>query len=196
MAIPFTIVASLALIPIVFFSYQMIVQISGNKCDRFMCQDKCREGYKNRLGACFEECGKDRVDVGALCRQKCKPGYKDTLGVCWLHSCPPGEKKVGTVCYKPCGSNQKDVGLLCRDKCRSGFREILGVCWRGLKSYVPKTSRKKSDAKLASYVPKTVAKKSYFPTTKFGNKYLIPGYAALMIAMIGVLAYSYNLVTR
>jgi hypothetical protein len=196
MAIPLSIVAPLALIPIAFFSYKMVVQISSNKCDKFVCQDKCKEGYKNRLGFCFQTCGNDQVDMGALCRQKCKMGYKDVAGVCWLQNCPPGETKVGTVCYKPCASNQKDVGLLCRDRCRKDFREVLGVCWKGFKSYVPKTSRKKSDAKLASYVPKSAVKKSYAPTTKFGNKYLLPGYAALMIVMVGVLAYAYQQFTH
>lgn len=184
--------APLVLGPMAYFIYLMVRQIANNKCDGLLCQDKCKEGYKNRLGVCWENC--KGVSSGALCRERCRDGYKDVAGVCWFDKCPAGETESGVLCYKPCPTNHKGIGpALCRERCRSGYREVLGVCRKGLRSYVPKTIPRKSDGKLASYVPKTSAIKSEIPKTSFGNKYLIPGYLLNMILLLGIGVYGYNM---
>ena len=137
------------------------------KDGKVVCAASCREGYKSIGGICYQTC-KGGKDVGLLCREGCRDGYKDVSGVCWFDKCPQGQTKAGARCYEACPSDSKAVGCcLCRKKCRSGYKEVLGVCWKGLKSYIPATSTRKSEDKLLSYVPKTSAKKSYIPSFGF-----------------------------
>lgn len=125
---------------------------------------KCEKpGYDGKtftlvLGICWENCGPNRIDVGALCRNRCNADEYEVLGVCWK-GCNANETDVGAlcrsnctgdtpnevlgVCWGSCG-NDIDVGALCRKRCREGFHEVAGVCWGNTGTYARQSMIPKS----------------------------------------------------
>lgn len=126
----------------------------------WICQEKCREGYKNVLGVCWQSsCGDKNTDVGALCREGCREGFKDQGGVCVeTKPCPAGYRDDPLSCHKdlkcdkpfwdPCKERwPKWMGGKCKGllvtRCNGGPHTI----WK--KTHIPPTSDKHS------YTPKT-----------------------------------------
>jgi hypothetical protein len=131
----------------------------GTLCtSMWMCQEKCREGYRNEKGACWKPCGDKNKDMGWICRDGCREGYRDRLGVCVeQNKCPAGYRDDGLTCFRD---------LKCKtewDPCKKRWPKWMGGKCMGLlvtrcekphmitkKTYVPPSTPQKS------YIPKTV----------------------------------------
>ena len=108
---------------------------------KFTNLGKCKEGYTNVAGTCWQKC--EGGNAGAICREKCKDGYKD----------------IASRCYEVC--KYKDSGLgLCREPCLPGHSEKTpGLCWQdGASRFYANTKPRKS------YTPKSFVRKSYINT--------------------------------
>jgi hypothetical protein len=122
------------------------------------CFDKCKPGYRNALGVCWEDCGnKEEVDDGAFCRkpldtyvrgagripdkQGCEPNQNDTGTDCWVNTLAKGSR-IGNKA--PCGGpGERDDGTSCwgrngtisaskfdRTICNSDENKIGETCYK------------------------------------------------------------------
>jgi hypothetical protein len=130
-----------------------------NTAENLNRAQKSGSNWRNVAGVCWEGCGPNKTDVGALCRDNCAPGQKEVAGVCW-DDCAPGTIDQGALCRYTCGGstphdvagvcwgscgNDIDVGALCREHCRSGFHEVAGVCWGDRGTYARGSMTPKSN---------------------------------------------------
>lgn len=119
------------------------------------CFDKCKPGYRNALGVCWEDCNKDEVDDGTFCnslsygrgagrmpdKAGCEPGQDDDGTSCWYHTktkgsrigakaaCGgPGERDDGTSCWSRNGSIS--ASAFDRTICNSDENKIGVTCYK------------------------------------------------------------------
>jgi len=146
---------------VVFVSFYFYFAKDGGICTSpWMCQEKCREGYKNVLGVCWKSCGDKDTDVGALCRKGCREGFRDRLGVC--------------VDQKKCPADYRDDGLTCHrdlkcdkpfwDPCKERWPKWMGGKCKGL--LVTRCNKGAHTILKETHVPTTAVKDSYVPKTE------------------------------
>lgn len=146
---------------VVFVSFYFYFAKDGGICTSpWICQEKCREGYENKGGRCYQSCDDKSKDVGfALCREGCPEGFKDQLGVCVeTKSCPAGYRDDLLTCHRD---------LKCKtvwDPCKERWPKWTGGACKGL--LVTRCNEGVHTILKETQIPKTNTKHSYTPKTE------------------------------